>query len=229
MAVVYQHIRKDTNEVFYVGIGKDVKRAYQKKSRNKYWNNIVNKAGYYVEIIYPNLEWKLACNMEQYLIEAYGRIDLGTGCLVNLTNGGDGTLGIKQSFDHIEKRVSKIRGKKMKPKSEENRKKLSENHQSKKEGYVNPMQGKKHNEVTKKKISEKAKGRPAWNKGSDHPMYGMLSAYAKSVINLENGFFYDSALSAFESQQQIKSYSTFKSMINGNRPNKTNFAYIENI
>ena len=33
MAIVYQHRREDTNEVFYIGIGETLKRAYQKKAR----------------------------------------------------------------------------------------------------------------------------------------------------------------------------------------------------
>ena len=33
--VVYRHIRNDTNEVFYIGIGKTEKRAYSIHSRNK--------------------------------------------------------------------------------------------------------------------------------------------------------------------------------------------------
>ena len=28
MSLVYQHIRKDTGEVFYIGIGETLKRAY---------------------------------------------------------------------------------------------------------------------------------------------------------------------------------------------------------
>ena len=30
MAIVYRHIRLDKNEVFYIGIGKTEKRAYEK-------------------------------------------------------------------------------------------------------------------------------------------------------------------------------------------------------
>ncbi len=35
MAIVYQHRRKDTNEIFYIGIGKNTNRAYNKYSRSK--------------------------------------------------------------------------------------------------------------------------------------------------------------------------------------------------
>jgi len=54
MATVYKHIRLDTLEVFYIGIGKEIKRAYSKQRRNKYWNSIVSKHGYKVEIFKDN-------------------------------------------------------------------------------------------------------------------------------------------------------------------------------
>lgn len=45
MALVYKHIRLDTNQVFYIGVGKTDKRPYSKIYRNKHWHNVVNKAG----------------------------------------------------------------------------------------------------------------------------------------------------------------------------------------
>jgi hypothetical protein len=97
MAYVYQHIRLDTNEVFYIGIGSDTKgkfvRANTKKSRNEYWYNVVNKAGYKIEILLDGIEWDEACDEEIRLIKHYGRRDLNEGSLVNMTNGGDGTTG----------------------------------------------------------------------------------------------------------------------------------------
>ena len=104
MTVVYRHRTLDTNEVFYVGIG-SIKRPYKKYGRNNFWKNIVNKHGYYVEIIQENLDWDSACELEEFLIKLYGRKDLGTGCLVNMTNGGDGLKNFK--FDR--KIVEKIR------------------------------------------------------------------------------------------------------------------------
>jgi len=92
MAYVYEHIRLDTNEIFYIGIGDDLNynRAYQRKSRNKHWINIVNNTKYSVNIIFDNLSWKDACLNEIELIKKYGRKDLNTGVLVNMTDGGDG-------------------------------------------------------------------------------------------------------------------------------------------
>jgi hypothetical protein len=103
MAIVYQHRRKDTNKIFYIGIGKDIKRAYSKRNRNKHWLNIVNKFGYEIDILFENIKYEDACRIEYELIIAYGRIDLGTGILVNLTDGGKGSINFKHSKETINK------------------------------------------------------------------------------------------------------------------------------
>jgi len=90
MAIVYQHKRNDTNEIFYIGIGRDYYRAGRKASRNKHWHNIVNKCGFTKEILLNNISWEEAIEEEKRLIKKYGRKDLGTGCLVNMTKGGEG-------------------------------------------------------------------------------------------------------------------------------------------
>lgn len=101
MGVVYKHIRKDTNEVFYIGIGKSVSRANSFRNRNKYWYNIVNSVGHIVEIVKDGLDWKDACSLEKQLIKEYGRWDLGLGPLVNMTDGGEGIEN--PSFEIVEK------------------------------------------------------------------------------------------------------------------------------
>ena len=92
MAIVYEHLRNDTNEVFYVGIGVDSNRAFEKHGRNPHWKNIVNKVGYTVNIVYKDIEHKEAKKIEILLIEKYGRKNLGLGNLVNMTDGGEGLL-----------------------------------------------------------------------------------------------------------------------------------------
>ena len=101
MAVVYQHKRLDTNDVFYIGIELDTdkRKAIGKRSkivsnRNKHWKNIVNKVGYNIDILFLNITNKEAVEIEKYLIKYYGRRDLKTGSLVNLTDGGEGTTNL---------------------------------------------------------------------------------------------------------------------------------------
>jgi len=108
MAYLYRHIRADKNEPFYVGIGSDdaFKRAYEKSNRNKHWRNIVKKTSYDVEIVAEGITWEEACQKEKEFISLYGRFDLGLGTLCNLTEGGEGALGMKHS-EATKKKISK--------------------------------------------------------------------------------------------------------------------------
>ena len=129
MYTVYQHIRLDTNEIFYIGIGKTQKRAFSKNNRNKYWHNIVNKVDYKIEILHDNIScWKLACNIEIHLIHLYGRKDLDLGTLINMTDGGDGILNSKHNLGKKHSEESKlkmsIRAKQRPPLSKEHMEKL---------------------------------------------------------------------------------------------------------
>lgn len=74
---------------------------------------------------------------------------------LNLTNGGDGLVGVK-----FPNRVSPFKGKKL---SEESKKKISEYN---KLNPVKPMLGKKHLDESKEKISKSKKGKPSHFKGS---------------------------------------------------------------
>tara|TARA_R110002153_G_scaffold116471_1_gene260134 strand:- start:504 stop:1058 length:555 start_codon:yes stop_codon:yes gene_type:complete len=121
--------------VFYTGIG-NARRPYHKgKSRSKLWRNVVNKYGYEVIILADNLTWEQACDMEKYLIKYYGRRDLGTGTLVNMTDGGEGAKNVVVSA--------------------ETRAKMSENTK----GENNPNYGKKASAEQRSKQSASAKGR----------------------------------------------------------------------
>ena len=90
--IVYKHIRNDTNQVFYVGIGSNLSRSNSKNNRNVFWHRIVAKAkGYYVDIVDYGLTQSQACKLEVELIKQYGRRDKHQGSLCNLTDGGIGT------------------------------------------------------------------------------------------------------------------------------------------
>ena len=158
MAVVYLHKRNDTNEVFYVGIGKTEKRAFSKRSRNAYWKNIVEKVGYIVDILVSETPWEDACKIEKLLIEKYGRKDLGLGNLVNMTDGGDGIFGCVRSKQTRQKISETKKGKVHKKETKE---KISET----KKGKTPWNKGVSMSEETKKKLSDV-------NKGEKHPMFG---------------------------------------------------------
>jgi hypothetical protein len=99
---VYRHRRLDNNQIFYIGIGKK-NRPYSKHGRNNYWNKIVKKTTYIVEILKETNCWKEACELEQLLIQQYGRKDNNTGILCNMTDGGEGTLNTPISNKNKEK------------------------------------------------------------------------------------------------------------------------------
>lgn len=101
---LYRHIRLDNNQIFYIGYGRKIKnyrchkkeyeRAFSKQGRNNFWWNIVNKAGYKVEIILETDSFEEIEEKEVEFIKLYGRRNLGKGSLVNLTDGGGGCKNI---------------------------------------------------------------------------------------------------------------------------------------
>jgi len=110
---VYRHIRLDKNEPFYVGIGnkKEYSRAFEKhpSKRNIIWNKIVSKTDYEVEIIYDEITKTEASEKEKEFISLYGRMDLKSGILCNLTDGGDGIFNCIRSDETKEKlRIKKM-------------------------------------------------------------------------------------------------------------------------
>jgi NUMOD3 motif len=83
------------------------------------------------------------------MIDVFGRIDLGTGILHNLTDGGDGTSGAIRS-DETRRKISEAM--KGKTHSEESKKRMSE-------ASKNPS------EETRRKMSERQKGEKNHNYG----------------------------------------------------------------
>jgi hypothetical protein len=155
---VYGHYGDD-GICFYVGIG-EKRRPTRFTRRSKFWNNYVNKhcvsGKPEVKIWHQNLTWEQAQEHERFWISIYGRRDNGTGCLVNLTDGGEGCLGLLHSEEAKLKISLAGKGKSKKSHSEETKLKMSLANK----GKPPPNKGKPLSEETKSKISLANKGKP---------------------------------------------------------------------
>lgn len=159
MAIVYQHIRKDTNQIFYIGIGKKVDRAYYKLRRNKYWTNIFNKTEIEVKIVCDDVDLKTAYQIEKYLISYYGRFDLGLGSLVNMTSGGESINDLVITDSHRLKMSLAKKGKKRICNTGQNHFMYGKNHSDEyKQKMSESLKAVKNTEENKAKVSQQFKG-----------------------------------------------------------------------
>lgn len=220
---IYRHIRPDTDQVFYIGKGYRLSkshgfRATQKHSRSKWWNRVIEKNNgvYTVEVI-MEFDTEAECNAKEIeLIKLYGRRDLKSGTLVNLTDGGDGSTGIVVSVE-TKSKLSKIFS-----------------------GEGHPNFGKKLSSETCRKKSDsmvksdknlKGKKLPEWWRdkmrdskiGNNNPMFGKTSPVAKQVIDIFTGKEYDSVCDAAKDTPYQFQYVS--AMLNGVKPNKTTLKF----
>ena len=90
--ITYAHTKKD-GTIFYIGKGVE-KRAYSKYNRNWSWIKMVKKEGLNVEILAHWEKEQEAFDHEILLISCLRELKLP---LVNITDGGDGTSGLRWS------------------------------------------------------------------------------------------------------------------------------------
>jgi|688.fasta_scaffold158103_2 hypothetical protein len=249
MAYVYRHIRLDTNQPFYIGIGSDrnYSRSYTKKRRNQFWCNVAKKTEFIVEIILDDLSWEEACLKEIEFISLYGRRDIGTGILVNMTNGGEGALGIipyKRTEYHLEKIKQINLGK---PMMEETRIKLRSANIGKtasnetREKMSRSQRGKIISKETLEKMSNSQRGRKL---DKEHIEKIRLSKMGKKHSNETKKKMSDSQKGKTKNNKMVICYTTgmiFQSVkdaesffkdshiskrIKGERKNKYNLGYL---
>ncbi len=116
---VYAYLRKSNNQPYYIGKGKD-KRAWTKH------NGIsVPKDKTKIVLLETNLTELGALALERRMIRWYGRKDLGTGILLNKTDGGEGTSGFRHTEETKRRLSESFNGKKLPPRSVEHSRNLS--------------------------------------------------------------------------------------------------------
>ena len=166
----YAYLREDKTP-YYIGKGKG-NRIYSKSNRRikppKDKSRII--------FLKQNLTEAEAFRHEIYMIDVFGRKDLGTGILYNRTDGGDGSSGWVPSEEN-KKNISEAN----KNPSEETRRKMSEA----KKGHTYRL-GKTHSEKTKQIIKKKRANQifteehrrklSEANKGENNPNYGKTAS-----------------------------------------------------
>jgi NUMOD3 motif len=179
MYYTYAYLREDKTP-YYIGKGTG-KRIYS--TNRKGLKPPKDKS----RIIYlkQNLTEEEAFKHEIYMIDVFGRIDLGTGILHNRTDGGEGSSGCVPSEETKIKKSEAMKGKthseetkrkmsevhKDKTFSEETRRKLSEAHKGKilseehRRKLSEAHKGHNVSEETRKKLSDIRKGKKWWNDG----------------------------------------------------------------
>lgn len=105
MFYVYTYLRED-NTPYYVGKGSG-ERAFKKWGKGIKPPKDLSR----IVIVEDNLDEQTAFELERKLIADYGRKDLGTGILYNMTDGGEGSSGHKtKGWTWSEESKAKRRG-----------------------------------------------------------------------------------------------------------------------
>lgn len=92
----YIHYREDDNIPFYIGKGQN-NRHRMSQGRNKYWQNIVQKHGFISELLSIFETEQEAFEHEAFLIKIFKEMGYK---LANLSDGGEGPSGYKQTEEH---------------------------------------------------------------------------------------------------------------------------------
>ena len=173
---VYLHIKEDDGTVFYVGKGTK-HRWCVSFDRSLHWKNTAKKHGVVCQIVAHNLTAEEALILEKKLIASYGRQDQKTGCLVNLTNGGDGVVNYVWTEEHRKKISEAGMGKRHTPET--------------KEKIRQANVGRTFSEQTLKLMSDARKGK-SWTEAQRKASECVINPRSRSVICLNSAVIYPS-------------------------------------
>lgn len=149
---VYAYLRDKDSDTAKAGTPYYIGKGTGKRYIDKHGKTPVPKNRNNIVFLEKNLTDLGAIALERRYIKWYGRKDICTGILLNLTNGGDGHSGFKRTQEAIEKLAKFNTGKKH---SEETRKKISEANSGSKNGMFGKKQSEEH--IRKNKESNTGK------------------------------------------------------------------------
>lgn len=151
---VYFHMTPDTGRVFYVGMGFK-NRSKKFHGRNRYRKAIVEKHGLpIILIVHEDLSNDEAGELEKFWIKYHGLENL-----TNINSGGDNITGFIQSDETRRKISESKKGKKLPPRTDEHRNKMSA-----------ALKGRIRTKEHARKISEALKGEKHVNFGKKLPV-----------------------------------------------------------
>lgn len=185
---LYRHIRPDTNEVFYVGIGKTgSSRATESRRRTDLWAKVVakNKGEYKVDIIFENLTIEEAAAKEKEFIALYGKKIDNTGTLVNFQDGGSHHNDWKMSPEQREVAIGNLRKNPNKGKKWDEARKLAFSLSRK--GRKNPYKGKTLPKEWSEKLRETRWGNLS-NTGKISITDGKIFTFIDKTLPIPEGF-----------------------------------------
>jgi hypothetical protein len=217
---LYRHIRLDKEAPFYVGIGSknglhfasesnEYARAFATKKRNIFWQKIIAKTQYNVEIVLESNNYSFIQEKEKEFIQ------LHKDTLCNMTLGGEGTLGLSPWNKGINMWTGdRVHPNKGKPLSEKTKLKKSNSMKLSEKSW----KGKKLPKETVDKMRQS-------KLGTKNPMYGKHTPVSKKVINVETKEVFNTILLAGASiglkGRLLHQY------LSGHRVNKSPFIYLD--
>lgn len=235
MYYTYAYLRKEDRTPYYIGKGQK-RRMYAAHWRGK--TNFTPKDKDRIIVLKYFEDEESAYLHERYIITILGRKDLGTGILINITDGGIG--GKSNLSEETRKKLREFNQGKII--TQETRQKISDANRGKKcpehlkehfsklfTGKGNPHYGKKHSPETLKKISDATKNKNLKVRWYLTPEKEILKVENLIEFCKENNFHYGSLVAVYNGKKSYyKGYTRYNhEPIQKNNRTLTNIKHTE--